>query len=683
MKAYGACIYLRSQDNEGRIKVVLLCSKSRVAPLKSISLPRLELCGALLLSELYVCVKKSININIQRTVFWSDSTIVIHWINTPPHLLQTFVGNRISEIQSKTDSSTWRHVRSEDNPADAISRGQLPSEFLKNNNWKNGPYWLHRSENSWPILEITAVKEVPEMRKSSCFVFSKPSEFLTQFSSMFKLRKIFAYGFRFKLDNRCKGPLQVSELSAATTRILKLVQISSFSEEINRLNSSKDLNHDSSIESLSPIIDNDGLLREGGRLRHSNLSTSQKHLIILPKNHHVTKLIILEEHVRNFHSGTQSTLYGLRRRYWIVHGRAQVRQEISKCVACFKCKPVLAQFKMGDLPENRVIPQDVFYNTGVDYCGPFFVKQRKYYNRSSVKIYVVVFVCLWSKAIHLEIAEDLTTDALIGALSRFIDRRGRCKNLYSDNGTNFVGANNQLKEVYAILNADSSANKIHNTLSKEGISWHFIPPLFPHFGGLWEAGVKSMKNHMLRVVGDKLCTVVEFQTFLSRIEAILNSRPISYISPDSNDPLPITPGHFLIGKSIMSLAEEDHREVPINRLTNWEYVTRMKRDFWDRWHKEYISSLNVRTKWCTGQHSIGIRSVVLLKDDNLPPLQWSLGKVVKIDPGKDGIIRVVDVRIGKRVYTRNVRSLAPLPNIQSNYQNSINSVVQSVNQTED
>ncbi|XP_076660838.1 uncharacterized protein LOC143364295, partial [Halictus rubicundus] len=245
------------------------------------------------------------------------------------------------------------------------------------------------------------------------------------------------------------------------------------------------------------------------------------------------------------------------------------------------------------------------------------------------------------RAVHLEVVGDLTTDAFLAALKRFIARRGICSNIYSDNGTNFVGANNELNELHRVLREDERVNRF---VSDKKISWHFMPTLSPHFGGLWEAAVKSFKHHLRRVVGDQLFTYEQFATFVTEIEGILNSRPLTPLSSDPNDPAALTPAHFLIGTAITSVPEADFTASPSNRLSNWQHIQKVKQDFWARWTKEYIHQLQTRTKWMKGSHDIQEGTVVILKDDHLPPLQWNLGRILEIHPGADNIIRAVTVK---------------------------------------
>ena len=317
---------------------------------------------------------------------------------------------------------------------------------------------------------------------------------------------------------------------------------------------------------------------------------------------------------------------------------------------------------MGELPRDRVRSSRPFTNVGIDYCGPFFVKERKFRNRSKVKVYVAVFVCFCTKAVHLELVSDLTSEGCIAAMKRFFSRRGKAENIYSDNGTNFVGAKNEIFDLYKLLTSRAYNDKMSHWLADESINWHFSPPCSPHFGGLWEISVKLFKHHLYRTVGDTLFTFEQLNTYIIEIEAILNSRPLTPISSDPNDLNALTPAHFLIGDSLMSIPERDFRDSPINRLTSWQHIQKIKQHFWTRWHKEYLSELNVRSKWQLGETSrIKVGSLVTIKDDNLPPRHWCLGRITEVHPGEDNIIRVATVKTSNGIYRRSVRQLCPLP----------------------
>ncbi|XP_076295805.1 uncharacterized protein LOC143216540 [Lasioglossum baleicum] len=658
-RAYGACLYVRTIDQDGSIRANLLCAKSRVAPLSQITLARLELCGAALLATLFRTVQDALIHHVDKVVFWTDSTVVLSWIRKSPSALKTFVANRVADIQRKTDVQSWRYIRSADNPADLISRGTTSEELIKNRLWGHGPKWLAQTQTTWPAARFTIRNELPELRTVTCLVSLKTQtdEILLRYSCFQRLRRVVAYCLRFPLKHRVTGPLSIEELRESNNRIIQLLQATTFADEIHDLKIGKVSNR-GRLQPLSPFLDDKGILRVGGRLHNSALPFEQRHPILLPRGHHITKLIIRDSHLKTHHAGITATLYDVRQRYWPIDGKNTTRQVIRQCIRCFRVKPPTVDYIMGNLPATRVTEGRPFINSGVDYCGPFFIKERRFRNRARVKVYVAVFVCFATKAIHLEVVSDLTTEAFIAALKRFVARRGLCKNIYSDNGTNFVGANNELTDHHKAMSKDEKLK--HFLISRE-MSWHFMPALSPHFGGLWEAAVKSFKHHVKRVVGEELFTYEQFTTFVIEIEAILNSRPLTPLSSDPNDIPALTPGHFLIGDSLTCLAETDFSTTSSNRLSTWQHIQKVKQDFWARWYKEYVNQLNIRHKWTQGSHDITQGTLVVLRVDNLPPLCWQLGRIVQIHPGADGITRAVTVRTTHGVYKRNVKKLAPLP----------------------
>ncbi|XP_033231540.1 uncharacterized protein LOC117182559, partial [Belonocnema kinseyi] len=308
-------------------------------------------------------------------------------------------------------------------------------------------------------------------------------------------------------------------------------------------------------------------------------------------------MIIREEHVQKMHACTQTTLYGVREKYWPIDGRNVTRHIIHQCVTCFRDKPRRVEYLMGNLPKNRLQSNRPFLNVGVDFCGPFFIKEKRHRNCNKVKAYVAVFICFVTKAVHLELVGDLTTESFIGCLKRFFSRRGKSQNIYSDHGTNFIGARNELKQLYDLIQSAQTDPKVQTYLSKERITWSFIPPRAPHMGGLWEASVKSFKHHLLRTAGKTLLTLEQLETFVIEVEAILNSRSLSPLSPDPNDLLPLTPGHFLIGSPLTSFPQTDLRDIPVGRLSSWEHAQQMRQHFWSRWQKEYLHQTISRNKW--------------------------------------------------------------------------------------
>lgn len=664
--AYGSCVYLRSTNKDGQHFIYLLCSKSRVAPLKRTTLPRLELCGALLLSKLVNITIKSLKLSVNQTFYWCDSTIALTWIAGQPSNWQTFVANRVSQIQELTNISEWKHVRSQSNPADIISRGMNPTELSNSCFWWHGPSWLAADESEWPCDEII-ISDVPEKRKTNYVLTSTNLDFtiFNKYSSLIKLLRVVAYIQRFYFNcidkqNKYIGPLSSTEIDNALNTVLKLAQYQSFPEEIQLLKNNKQLQKSSKLLSLTPFLDKNGLLRVGGRLKLGNFSFDQKHPILLSNKHPLTILIIRNEHYRALHAGTNALLAAIRTRFWIVSGKSTVKQVLHKCIVCFKCKPTELKYIMGNLPRERITPCRPFLNCGVDYAGPFLIKANKLRHTKYVKAYLCIFICFSSKAVHLEIVNDLSTKAFLNCLKRFVARRGKPSNIYSDNATNFVGAKNEIKQLYKLI--QNNQQDIINHLSPDRISWHNIPPRSPNFGGIWESSIKSAKAHLIRIAGNASLTYEDFNTIITQIEACMNSRPLTELSNDPNDFTVLTPGHFLIGSPLTSIPELNVQQTNSNRLDQYHRLVQLKQHFWSRWSKEYISELQQRRKWKSNFSNIlKPGSLVIVKEDNLPPLNWKLGRVTELFPGKDKIVRVVKIKTSGGEIVRAVNKICALP----------------------
>ncbi|XP_029155176.1 uncharacterized protein LOC114928260 [Nylanderia fulva] len=317
----------------------------------------------------------------------------------------------------------------------------------------------------------------------------------------------------------------------------------------------------------------------------------------------------------------------------------------------------------GESSRSSSHPSPPFTHTGVDYAGPMSIIPVVGRGQKSRKYYVVVFICLATKAVHLEYVDDYTTAGFLAAFKRFASRRGLPSDIYSDNGTNFQGADRELYSVFQRLIADP---ELKNTVANDNVKWHFIPPAAPHFGGLWEAGVKGLKFHLKRVTGSRTLSQIEFATLLCQIEACLNSQPISALHDDPNDFSAIIPGHFLIGRPLISLPEESNLEIDSDRLSRWQQVRAMLEQIWRSWSADYLHTLQQRQKWRENQPDLKIDELVLLKNSLLPPSKWELARIVAVHPGKDSHIRVVTLRTAKTTLKRPITQICRLP-INANY----------------
>ncbi|XP_075150432.1 uncharacterized protein LOC142224536 [Haematobia irritans] len=387
------------------------------------------------------------------------------------------------------------------------------------------------------------------------------------------------------------------------------------------------------------------------------LTYDEQYPIILPYNCQFSRLLLKFIHIITIHGGNNLMLRMLRLQFWIPKAKNLIKSTIHNCKACVIAKHKLQKQLMATLPPERTTISRPFANTGIDFAGPFDIKAFTGRSVYSSKGYVCVFVCFATRAIHLETTTNLSTPDFLAAFHRFVSRRGCPRNVYSDNGKNFVGASKELAQNVLKCSRDS----IHSHFAHQEVTWHFIPPGAPHMGGLWEAGVKSFKTHFKKIAGNYRFTFEEFTTILVRIEACLNSRPISPMSEDPNDILALTPGHFLTGGPILSLCEPSEIETNLSIVNRWRKVKALCQQFSIRWKHEYLKEMHKRVKWQTPQKNIDVGSMVVIRDDCLPSTEWRLGRVTKVYPGKDNLVRVADILTAKGLITRPLVKIVLLP----------------------
>ncbi|XP_058817515.1 uncharacterized protein LOC131680822 [Topomyia yanbarensis] len=676
--AFGACVYARSVDPQGNVRVQLLASKSRVAPLKRVTLPRLELCAAVIGAQLHAHIVQALQLEISESRFWSDSTVTLQWLQSPPNTWKTFVANRVSDIQASTHGSQWSHISGKENPADLVSRGMQIDDFLSSELWKYGSRWLRQPQCEWPAPTVLpALSDNVEIRKVFVAVVqTKPSvnPMFTRYSSLDRLVRVTAYCLRFVCNVRSKArtqplvstgllpskTLSVTQLTEAHSQLVRLAQADAFQEELRALKTENSVSKRSSIRLLNPFIDQKGTLRVGGRLRLSDKSFPAKHPALLPSFHPFTRLLLTSYHLKLLHGGGQLTLALVREEYWPINGRRMIRSVIRACFRCVRADPVPVQQRFGQLPVPRVTASRPFTVTGVDYAGPVYLR-APHKRASSPKSYISVFICFSTKAVHLELVSDLTTAAFLAAFRRFTSRRGLPAHVHSDNGTNFQGAKNELRELYQLLEDEKETNIIQSKLARDGITWHMNPPKAPHFGGLWEAAVKVAKKHLHRQLGNSRLCFEDMCTVLSQIEASMNSRPLVPLTEDPNDLNALTPAHFLIGATMYAIPDPDVRSIPINRLDHYQRMQLLHQQFWHRWRTEYLQELQRETSVHSENTSIRPGQLAVVLDDFQAPLKWPLARIVNLHPGQDGLVRVVTLRTAKGIIQRPVVKICLLP----------------------
>lgn len=455
-------------------------------------------------------------------------------------------------------------------------------------------------------------------------------------------------------------PPTEQEKAWALEYFIKKTQQIYFNAEWTALNNRKEIPEKSKLESLQPFLDDRGIIRVGGRLNRSHLDYEMKHPAIIPTDSRLAWLIMRQAHFRSQHGGVQVASHFIRQRFWIPRLRSELKRYTRKCVTCARHKPEYQVQLMGELPAERTRPGKPFEASGVDYAGPIHIKIVDKHGKTIIthKGWMVVFVCLKTRAVHLDFVTDLSSDSFIACFERFTARRGRCDRMFSDNGTSFVGAEKAIANAYKQWREDGTVDRV----ATRGTEWTFMTPAAPHQGGIYEAAVKSMKYHLRRIIGARLMEYQHLLNLLIEVEAILNSRPLSPLSDDPEDILALTPAHFLVGEPL--ILPPPFRHTISDNLEGrklWSERRKMIEHFWKRWEVEYLTTLQERKKWRREKENVQVGQLVILKDENLPPAQWKMGRIIETLPGKDGLVRNVMVKTEKSCFKRPVQKICILP----------------------
>ncbi|KAL1269115.1 hypothetical protein QQF64_031404 [Cirrhinus molitorella] len=453
------------------------------------------------------------------------------------------------------------------------------------------------------------------------------------------------------------APLSAEDFRQAEKAIFRRIQMECFAEELKCLRAGKAVPRSSRLIALSPELDPvEGFIRVGGRLRRAEgLDSDFKHPILLDPSHHATKLLIRGYDERLCHPGPERVFAEIRRMFWILRGREAIKREQYQCQGCQRWKSKPSVPKMADLPLARLrLYQPPFYSTGVDCFGPFPVK----IGRRSEKRWGIIYKCLTTRAVHLDLLHSMDLDSFLMSLRRFVARRGSPAELYSDQGTNFRGGEKELNEWFNRMSSD-----LQQLLAKQKIAFHFNPPAAPHFGGTWEREVKSVKTALYTVLGSQSVSEEVLLTVLLEVESILNSKPLGYTSSSVADLDAITPSVLLMGRLDGTLPPVVYPKIEGLSRRRWRHCQVLADHFWSRFIRSYLPTLQCRQKWRDTQADLTKGSVVMLMDPQHPRAYWPIGRVIAAHPSKDGCVRSADIQVKDRVYTRPVARLIPIPAI--------------------
>lgn len=660
-KGYGQCSYLRFLNTNDEYHSTLVMAKSRVAPLRAVTIPRKELQAAVLSARMSRFLQEELHYKGLRHYFWTDSQIVLAYLNNQSKRFHVFVANRIQQILEASTADQWRYVPSNDNPADHASRGLTVNE-LKSTEWFSGPAFLRQALPEPTEAEFSIPDDDVEVKRAMTtsaadVKTSTWEERFKRFSTKRSLIRAIALLMRHCHKYEAKTPANSSLVEHSLTRLesyrvadLKVVKISQQEHFASPSREDK-----SSLKDLDCYKDENEMLRVGGRIDRSAETNELRHPVVLPHQSHLAVLVARACHAQIAHQGRPFTINEIRRQgFWILGMRRVVLAVIRHCTVCIRHRGRPEAQKMAELPEERVNESAPFTHCGVDCFGPFHVKD----GRKEVKRYGLLITCLSSRAVHIEVLDDLSTDSFINGLRVLMALRGNVRSIRCDRGTNFVGANNELKAAWKGMNQEAIVTR----LLKDSCEFLFNPPTASHMGGLWERQIRTVRSvlsGLLDKYGQRL-TSSTLRTFMYEAMAIVNSRPLCVESLESPDgPLPLTPNHLLTMKPAGVLPPPGNfSDADVYARKRWRCVQHLADEFWRRWRREYLASLQLRQKWLSPMPNVKVGDVVLLHDDTAPRAEWSLARVTEVFPSRDGLVRSVKVLLAATLDARG-RPIAP------------------------
>ncbi|XP_075530085.1 uncharacterized protein LOC142563417 [Dermacentor variabilis] len=672
-KAVAAVAYLRVTYPDGACHVGFVIGKAKLAPHPEHTIPRLELCGAVLAVELAELISREIDMELDAVNFYTDSKVVLGYIHNETRRFFVYVSNRVERIRSSTRPDQWHYVPSDMNPADLGTRS-VPAAQMAGSTWLTGPDFLYRQEHCSQVLKgkfdlvdadsDTEVRPQANVLATSVDVKQLGSKRFERFSSWITLTR--AVGTLVGLVDKIRGTSEnvsncphnssshqvrpsAEHLARAKAAIILSVQKEAFSEEFKSLQRGKRLPKSSPLWRLDPWVDSDGLLRIGGRLGRANHFDQQEQKpIIMPGRHHVTTLVVRHYHEQVKHQGRHFTEGAVRAAgFWIVGAKRSIASYIHICVTCRKLRGRQLQQMMADLPAERLSTEPPFTYVGLDVFGPWQVTSRRTRGgEANSKRWAVLFTCMSIRAVHIEVIESMDTSSFIDALRRFFAIRGPAKQLRSDCGTNFVGACTELK----VSTTGPDHEKLGTFLSDHGCTWVFNPPHASHMGGVWERMIgvtRRILDSMLLENTSRRLTHEVLVTLLAEVSGIINSRPLVPVSTDPECWEVLTPATLLTQKVGGNTVPPVFNDKDIYRR-QWRQVQWLADVFWCRWRREFLTTLQSRRKWQTPTRSLKAGDLVLLRDSQVHRNEWPMGLIVNVIASADGKVRKVEIKTATR-----------------------------------
>ncbi|KAJ0177854.1 hypothetical protein K1T71_006727 [Dendrolimus kikuchii] len=646
-QAYAAAAYWRFERRDGSVSVALIAGKAKVAPMKAQSIPRMELQAALIGARLAAEIRREHGFEPRDVTFWSDSKTVLHWVRNDSARYTPFVAHRLGEIGELTEPGQWRWVPTKENVADDATR--IGGSILKTDDrWFVGPGFLYGPRNEWP-KELPANDETTEVLVNFA-TDAEPFIDATRFSTYGKLLRATAYALAFiDMCRRKTKSMEARHTEEAERLLVRQAQRESFSEDYERLKRGERVKRGSRLHKLDPEYGGDGIIRLNGRIKAAPLAELVRSPPILDGAHHITRLMIRQEHEAHHHVGTEHIVNNMRQKYWILRLRPAARHVMHQCINCRLRKTAPTVPVKGDLPRDRLAAYTrPFSNCGVDCFGPMWVT----IGRRREKRWGMLFTCLVTRAVHIELIASLSTDSAIMAIRRMGARRGWPKTMWSDNGTNFHGADAELRTAHARW-----VQEAPSYVKKRPLAWRYIDPGAPNQGGAWERLIRTVKTALHATLAEQAPKEEVLITTMAEIEHTVNSRPLTHVSVSAEDEDALTPNHFLIGSAT---------GLPITGVTEiadrktWFASQALADKFWTRWLREYLPTLAARDDVRRKEERVHVGDVVIIADGLLPRNVWPRGVVERTYIGPDNVVRSAEVRTKGGIFRRPVRRLIVL-----------------------
>ncbi|UYV79284.1 hypothetical protein LAZ67_17001905, partial [Cordylochernes scorpioides] len=593
--AYATVIFMRI-ENASVIVVRFVKARNRLATIKRITIPRLELLACLIGARLLVHVLENLEESPEKIQCWTDSSPAL------------YNNKRIGLSSFPTVSRRSQYLRRV--KIGTMSQGNTIQQI------------------SHPVYDLEAIEEERRKTVVTGFVAKKPEEnswYLNLYEgkrevTLTQILRVIAWMLRFKPSEYKGDIISQEELDSAEKSLDKIIQSESIGEK------------DPKMKQLHAFQDKEGLWRVKTRIVNRNDDELFRLPILIPTNHPVTELIVKSVHEKMYHCGAQTLRSVLREKFWIPKARQLFRHVIHKCPRCRRFETKRVDVPEASLPQHRVRDVVVFEVTGIDLGGPLYLEDGQ-------KVWFVIFTCGVYRAVHLELVTSLSTEALVGAVERFVARRGCPAVIYSDNGTNLVGLRNELYRVNFL------------------VKWKLNPPGAPWWGGWIERIVGLTKKLLRRLLGKRVVNYEEMVTILENCERVINARPLTYIAEDNDDLVPLTPEMFL--REPRAEGEIDLNEFRCNFGKSYEKRKRLLKEFLKRFRSEYLGLL-VHHDNRKKQRQLKVGDIVLVEVENRKQINWPMGKITKVFPGTDNVRRLVEVKTKSGFMKRAVQRLFPL-----------------------